>query len=130
MAGPDIFAALAALRDHLGTLPGVATSKIGLEANMTPADYPMVRIVPSGLSNGPTMTGRTCEVLIYFGQPVHEFTEGLEAQWQSLLEMESTLLEAFRSVPGVRGVKYRETVLDEDRIEAYKLLAIRAQVTA
>lgn len=126
----DIFAALAAVRDHLGALPGVATSKIGLEANMTPADYPMVRIVPSGLTNGPSTTGRTCDVLIYFGQPVHEFSDGLEGQWESLLAMESTLLGAIRSVPGVRGVKYRETVLDEDRIEAYKLLAIRAEVMA
>ena len=130
MPGPDIFAALAALRDHLGALPGVATSDIGLEANMTPDDYPMVRIVPSGLTNGPTTTGRTCSVLIYFGQPIHEFTGGLSAQWQSLLGMESTLLGAMQSVPGIKGVRYLETVLDEDRNDAYKLLAIRAEVRA
>lgn len=130
MAGPDIFAALAALRDHLGALPGVATSKIGLESNMTPADYPMVRIVPSGIGNGPTSTGRTCDVLIYFGEPMHEFTGGLEEQWRSLLAMESTMLDAMRVVPGVRSVRYQDTVLDEDRIDAYKLLAIRAQVMA
>lgn len=130
MATPDIFAALSAVRDHLGSLPGVATSRIGLEANMTPADYPMVRIVPSAIRNGAAVAGRACDVLIYFGEPVHEFTDGMEAQWQSLLAMESTMLDALRVVPGVRLVRYIETILDEDRIEAYKLLAIRAQVQA
>lgn len=130
LVGPDMYAALAALRDRLGTVQGVTTSRIGLEAGMTPADYPMVRIVPSSLSNGPTTASRTCVVLIYFGEPIHEFTAGLEGQWHSLLTMERTLLSAMRSVPGVRHVKYLRTVTDEDRIEAYKLLAIEAEVTA
>lgn len=130
MEGPDIFAALAAVRDHLGALPGVATSKIGLEANMTPDDYPMVRVVPSEIGDGPTLTGRTCGALIYFGEPIHEFTSGLEDQWRSLLAMEADMKGALRSVPGVKRVKYIRTTLDEDRIDAYKLLAMQVEVHA
>jgi hypothetical protein len=113
------------IRDTLAVVPGVATCKIGLEANMTPADYPMVRIVPSRLSDGAVRGRRAAELLIYFGQPIHEFSSGLESEWQTLLAMESAL----RDVLVQTGtVFYRETILDEDRVDAYKLLAIRCEV--
>ena len=35
------------LRAALAKLPGVRTCKIGLETNISPGDYPMIRIVPS-----------------------------------------------------------------------------------
>lgn len=120
---------LAALRDKLATVPGVATCKIGLEANMTPADYPMVRIVPGRLANGQTLGRRQHDVLIYFGRPIHEFTSGLEGLYAEMLDLEEALIAAMRSLqPGVTA-HYRDTIADEDRIDAYKLMAIRATVT-
>jgi hypothetical protein len=116
---------LTSLRDALATVAGVATCKIGLEANMTPADYPMVRIVPSRVANGEVIGRRSVGVLIYFGQPIHEFSSGLEAQWQSLLAMESALLDKAQQTA---TFVYSETILDEDRNEAYTLLAIRGEV--
>jgi effector-binding domain-containing protein len=41
--------------------------------------------------------------------------------------MESTLLTAAQQAPNC-AVIYQETILDEDRIDAYKLLAIRCRV--
>lgn len=128
---------LQAVRDHLGTLAGVTTSRIGLESNMTPADYPIIRIVPGRLSNGPTMARRKIEALVYFGQPIHEFTgepasqdtTGLEELYAGLLAMESEIISALRTVPGGVSCVYLDTILDEDRTDAYKLLAIRCEIS-
>lgn len=76
----SVFPALTQLRDSLGAVAGVGTSKIGLEANMTADDYPMVRIVPSKIGDGTVIGQRGTDVLIYFGQPIHEFTTDLEGQ--------------------------------------------------
>lgn len=123
------FTALAALRDHLAEVQGVATCKIGLEANMTPADYPMVRVVLSqvGGAGNDLADGRQFGCLVYFGQPIHEFSDGLEALYESLLDMEEALIAALGDLPGATVI-HRETVFDEDRVDAYKLMALRVDV--
>ena len=122
-----MYTVLTTLRDALGALPGVTTCRIGLEANMTPADYPMVRIVPSVARYGQTMNLRQCEVLIYFGQAAHEFDGGLEAQYEQLFAMEAAIMAAAAALSSLIFV-YVETIFDEDRVDAYKLMAIRATV--
>jgi hypothetical protein len=119
--------ALTALRDKLALVTGVATCKVGMESNMTPADYPMVRIVPSVIRDAPIIGQRRCDVLVYFGQPIHEFTGGLESLYTSLFALETALLDAAQATAGVY-VEYVETVMDEDRVDAYKLCALRLVV--
>lgn len=123
------FPLLEALRDQLAMVPGVASCRIGLEANMTPADYPMVRIVPSRISPAKMLGRRNVDALIYFGQPIHEFTsiEGLQGQYGALLAMETAIIDAAEQTP-TATVLYRETVLDEDRVDAYKLMAMRVEI--
>lgn len=123
----SVWPTLAAVRAALAVLPGVATCKVGFEANMTAADYPMVRIVPSKIADGTNLQQRGTEVMVYFGQPIHEFTTDLEGQWQSLLTMEDAILKKLQASPGF-FFGYRDTFLDEDRIEAYKVLVIRGTV--
>lgn len=118
---------LQALRDALAAVPGVATCKIGMEVNLTPADWPTVRLVPSTVRDSPVLGLRSVELLVYFGQAVHEFTAGLEALCAELFEMEAALLAAAFATPGI-CVEYQETVLDEDRLDAYKLMALRVTV--
>lgn len=126
----SVFPTLELVRDTLAALPGIATCRIGLEANMTPADYPMVRVVPSIVKGAGTMIGeRGTEALVYFGQPIHEFTSGAEEQWRELLTMEAALVEALGAAQGF-AFTHHETVLDEDRNDAYKLLAIRCTIEA
>lgn len=48
---------LASLKAALATVPDVMSCKIGLEANMTAEDYPMIRIVPSRLMPPGPLTG-------------------------------------------------------------------------
>ena len=117
---------LITLRDALALVPGVQTCKIGMEANMTPADYPIVRIVPSTVRQK-NIAMRECDLIIYFGQPIHEFSAGLEALYTSLFAMETALLAAAKAQTSMM-VQYEETVLDEDRVDAYKLMALRLTV--
>jgi hypothetical protein len=57
--------ALEDLRDALALVPGIASCKIGLEANISPADYPMIRIVPSRILDAAALGRRRAEVMIY-----------------------------------------------------------------
>ena len=123
----SVLPTLTALRAQLATVAGVVTCKIGLEANMTPADYPMVRIVPSTIKYGTNIGQRAVECLIYFGMPAHEFTAGLEALYAQLLALEAAIITAAAS-GGSYYWQYLETITDEDRVDGYKLMAIRAVV--
>lgn len=119
--------ALEALRNKLALVAGVTTCKIGMEANMTPADYPMVRIVPSTVRHSTVLGRRECDVTVYFGQAIHEFTADLEDLYSELFALEALLITAAQSTPGI-FVSYKETVLDEDRLDAYKLMALQMVV--
>ena len=122
----EMMTLLETLRDKLATVTGVQTCKIGMEANITPEDYPIVRIVPSAVRQK-NIAMRECDLIIYFGKPIHEFTAGLEALYSELFTMESELLAAARTANSMM-VQYEETVLDEDRVDAYKLMALRLTV--
>lgn len=67
---------------------------------------------------------RKVEVLVYFGEPIHEFeVGGLEEIYRSHFEHESAIIAALDGTGWM--VKYQETFYDEDRLPAYKLMALR-----
>lgn len=117
---------LTTLRDWLGAVPGVKTSRIGLEAGMSPDDYPIVRIVPSKLAADGVIGRRSIEALIYFGQPVDE-ADGLQQVYGQWLTMEEALIAACGNCPGLACL-HHETILDEDRVAGFKMLALRVTV--
>jgi len=112
--------ALEAARDAFAAIPGVASCKIGLEANLSPEDYPMIRIVPFRITPGRPYSTRSSETFIYFGVPVAN-SEGLEAVYASLFDLEAKILEKLKTLQG----RYVESIMDEDRIDTYKLMSIR-----
>lgn len=112
---------------------GVAyTCRIGLEDNLTPDDYPMIRIVPVRSGYGPTLSQRKTEALIYFGLPIQPFDDvpdsagrtRLEKLYAALLTMERAIISEIAFVCG----NYLETIHDEDRMDTYKLMAVRCEV--
>jgi hypothetical protein len=123
------------LKAALAALPGLATCKIGLEADMAPSDYPMVRIVPTRLLPARTLGRRRIDALVYFGAPVHEFEERpagepqrLEAVYADLLEMEELIISLAGSSPFFTAV-HVETIMDEDQVaDAFKLMALRFDI--
>lgn len=115
--------ALTTARDALATIPGVASCKIGIESNIGPADYPMIRLVPSRITPGRPYHKRTSEVLIYFGtQTAH--SEGLETVYANLFTLEASILAKVKTLAG----RYIETLTDEDRLDAYKLMTVRVEL--
>ena len=123
MPAPNPYPEIIKLRDALAAISGVATCKIGLEVNITAADYPMIRIVPSEFRRGEKTT-QSLSVLVYYGEKAHDFEPGgIEAQYEWLFAMEAQIKNAAISC-GAR-VLWQDTVLDEDRVPGYKLFASR-----
>lgn len=118
---------LEALRDALAAITGVASCKIGLEKNISPSDYPLIRLVPSRLVPGRPYARRTIETLIYFGMDTSEAeSTGLEGVYTDLFTLETSIREVLTQNEGGR---YLETVTDEDRLDTYKLMTVRCEIT-
>jgi len=114
---------LEAARDALELITGVASCKIGLEPNISPADYPLIRLVPSRLTPGRPYSGRTIDTLIYFGAQTAT-SEGLETVYDALFALEAAILAEVKALGG----RYIETITDEDRLDAYKLMTVRVEL--
>lgn len=124
-----MYAVLESIRDALAAVEGVKTCCIGMEAGITPADYPLVRIVPSKVRDGvPRGPAQSCDALIYFGQAIHEFEGGLEALYEQQFAFGKQLLSAARAATRAGEVVFEEMILDEDRLEAFKMFALRVRI--
>lgn len=122
---------LEALRDELATLAGVATCKIGIEVNISPSAYPLVRIIPSSITPGRPYSARTLDVLVVFGAQITA-SQGLETVYEGLFSLEASIRESVQSLGG----RYISTVTDEDALpfvdgkpSPYKLMAVRCEIT-
>lgn len=116
---------LIALRDALASIPGVASSDIGIEANVAASDWPLIRIVPSRITPGRPYDNRTIQALIYFGDDITK-SEGLAQVYANLLAMDNAIITKLIAL----GHRYIETLTDEDRFAGtYKMMAIRCELT-
>lgn len=122
-AARDALSQIDTLTDAAAETPPRGSSKIGLEAHISPADYPLVRLVPSRIIPGKPYGGRTAEVLLYFGEPIAN-SAGLEEVYTALFAMETEILAVLKTLQG----RYIETITDEDRNDTYKLMAIRCEL--
>jgi hypothetical protein len=128
-----MMAVLEAARDALGLCATITTAqaltpptgscRIGLEANLGPADYPMIRIVPARITPGRPYGNRTTEVLIYIGMPT-ALSEGIQQVYTDLFTLEAEVLAVVKTLQG----RYIETVTDNDTLDAYKLMVIRCEL--
>lgn len=133
---------LTVLRDALASIPGVMSCKIGLEDAISPDDYPIIRVVPSELNPGiGNLAGgyrtRRADVLIYFGMPIQPFDDvsdaggrvRLEKLYAALFDMEAAIISKLSPPPaGIVRTEYLTTITDEDRLDTYKLMAVRCEV--
>ncbi len=132
-------AVLNALLIPLAAIPGVNTCRVGLEANLTPDDYPIIRLVPSSLApdgSGNVHGPRTLSLTMCFGAQLLEATDGLSAVYAELFRLDAAIREALLvtairdglAVGVWRQITYRDTVMDEDRLPHYKIMAARFEV--
>lgn len=120
------FVILEELRDRLAKVEGVKTCKIGVEKNLSPNSYPLIRIVPRGRREA-ELPSRAMEITIYAGVPTHDFEDGLDGLYRQLFELEERIREAIRAGNGYK-VKWQETIDDDDRLPAFKLIAMRYRI--
>jgi hypothetical protein len=124
-----MWAYIEALKTSLAALNVAKTVKIGLEAALSPADYPVIRLVPSDIK--PVQdhySRRKMTLLIYFGLNDHESKIGLEALSKKLLEMEQLLRDNLNVGEGFKP-RYVKTMFDEDRLgEPFKIMCIVIEV--
>jgi hypothetical protein len=127
---PSLYPLLETIRDRLADIAGVTTCKIGLEQGIAHEDYPIIRVVPQDFtgSGGNNWDRRKANILIYFGSAVDESTDGLEAVYSTLLAMETQIVAACSIKGEGWRAKYTGTITDEDRLEVYKIMAVRIEV--
>jgi len=126
-----MYTTLEAIKDVLSDIPGVVTCKIGIEAGVSPDDYPIIRIVPAKGEHAATITRKRISVLIYFGSALSESDSGgLEAVYSALCTMESNIVAAMENAANPFTAVWQETITDEDRLEQYKLFVSRFDVVA
>ena len=123
---------LEGLKASLATITGVASCRIGLEESITPDDYPLIRLVPSRADNGAAYAHRKVDLLIYFGMPIQPFDDApdaagrvrLEKLYAALFDLEAAIITRI----GQAGGHYVETITDEDRLETFKVMAVRCDI--
>lgn len=119
-----MIAALEQARNAFAAIPGVRSSKIGIEANISPDDYPIIRLVPDRITPGRPYQNRTSSCWLYFGMPIAN-SEGLEFVYAELFRLEAEIIAALKAL----GARYIETMMDSDRLPTYKVAAIRCEIT-
>ena len=128
---------LTQIKATLATVSGVATCKIGLEANITPADYPLIRMVPTRMRPQDEVGDRALlELTVYFGDALLEAADGLETVYAGLFALEAQIREAVLFTAqraawenGQRlTARFIDVLFDEDRLPHYKLMAARFEV--
>jgi len=121
----DVNITLEAMRAALESVTGVKTCKIGIEPNMTPDDYPIIRLVPSRLYPLEVSGRRRVEVMVYYGAPMHSF-DGMAALYGELLRLEAAIIGVIEA--GAWVGLHKDTITDEDRLQTYKLFMSRFEV--
>lgn len=120
-----MYTELETLRDALGGIECVKSSKIGIENGIGAGDYPLVRVVPVRATPGKPYNMRTIELGVYFGWDTTD-AEGLELVYENLLALEEEVIQIIKS----SGGRYIDTVTDEDRLPTYKVMVIRCEIQA
>ena len=122
-AARDALAACASILTAQAATPPTGSCKVGLEPNISPASYPMIRVVPSRIVPGKPYAGRSIETLLYFGTQTAT-SVGMETVYENLSTLEGEMLAVLKTL----GARYIETITDEDRLDAYKLMVIRCEL--
>ena len=103
----------------LGQITDIKTAKLGLEKGISHADYPIIRVVPGLLGPEQNSAGhRQVELMIYFGEALTD-SDGLESIYRKQMAMERQIIEVMESGPW--AAVHKRTLLDQDRIESFKV---------
>lgn len=82
------------IENQLKGIKGIKTLKIGLEPNLSPSDYPIIRIVPSEVKLSDDFDLWACDISfsVYFGAQLHDKI-GLDKIYKELYALEYEIKE-------------------------------------
>ena len=113
------------LKVLLSDIHGINTVKIGLEPNITPKDYPLIRIVPVESSPTNDISGTTKTTMtVYVGIADKFDKDGLELVYETLEVFETEIKSRFKTSPDSTFI-WRSTRQDEDRLSNVKVIAMQ-----
>lgn len=124
----DTWAILSAIKTALSQISNVKTCSIGINADISPDDYPIIRIVPEKIGEGGPIGRVLISVWVYYGVNLTEADSGLETVYETLASMQNAIVSALHSHSGTFIAEWKETVTDEDRLDQFKLFASRFEV--
>lgn len=128
---------LTQIKATLATVPTIASCAIGLETNITPDDYPLIRLVPTRMTPKDDVGDRAMlELTVYFGDALLESADGLETVYEGLFTLEAQIREAVvftaKRTAWESGqmltARYIDTLFDSDSLVHYKIMASRFEV--
>lgn len=120
----DNYAMMLTYRDALAQIPGIASCKIGIEVNITAADYPLIRLVLEDAENANNLHRESTTLAVYAGCKLFDFADGgIEAQYKWLLATDVAIREAVINAPAAHLAVWQRTVYDGDQLPGYKVLA-------
>lgn len=117
-----IQATLEQIATDLEAVTGVETSKVGIEPGISPASYPIVRVVPLAIDKAGGNTFPQFDVRIYFGADTAVYS-GMAAVYSALFAMHDEIISILENSGSGYTAVFRRTVTDEDRLKPYKILA-------
>lgn len=120
----DAWIILTAVKTALSSVAGVNSCKIGINSDISPDDYPIIRIVPDKIGQSPTMGRVSVSVWVYYGVNLTEADGGLEGVYQSLMTLQNAIVSALHADTAFVAT-WQETVTDEDRLDQFKIFASR-----
>lgn len=113
------------VKARLDGIEDVKTCQIGIEPDISPADYPIIRIVPAkaARTDQPLCSRRNYDLLVYFAAALDAF-DGMSVVYDALFEIEHEIITRMESGDGFR-LRYVETIADEDRLPTFKVFVSR-----
>jgi hypothetical protein len=117
------------MRDDLATIAGVTTCKIGIESGLSPADYPMIRVVPQSATHAAALTRKKLMAYVFFGMAAAESDNGLEDVYEDLCSLEETIVDKLETSTKY-AAQWTETIFDEDVLDDYKVMCAKFEVSA
>lgn len=108
----------------------VKSSKLGIEANISPSEYPIIRVVPT-LSKLDELNGhsKTLYFSVFVGDKLTQ-NKGLSFMYEKLYAYENEIIKALHNkvLKDNSLVRYKETKDDEDELLNFKVLKLSFEV--
>lgn len=124
MIDVNIYEAIKEIKEMLAGIDGINTLKIGIEPNISPSDYPIIRIVinRNTLSN---TNGWENDIYfsVYFGAKIDDI-KGIENIYKYLYTLENEIKKRLHNAQLKNSclIRFENTQSDNDTLKNFKIL--------